>query len=148
MVVRDGVTLGSAEVAADRKTRRRGLLGRDGLEGVLVIEPCRQVHTFGMRFSIDVAFCDRYGFVLYRKTIARWRVTRFVWRGVLPGGVGRLWQFFKTVPFRRISAIDTVISDWIIALSMREFAQRILAPEPETLTAPLELAAAPEQAAE
>jgi radical SAM superfamily enzyme YgiQ (UPF0313 family) len=75
-------------------------------------------------------------------------VTRFVWRGVLPGGVGRLWQFFKTVPFRRISAIDTVISDWIIALSMREFAQRILAPEPETLTAPLELAAAPEQAAE
>ena len=42
-----------------------GSSGRDDLDGVLVLRPCRQVHTFGMRFPIDVAFCDRYGFVLH-----------------------------------------------------------------------------------
>ena len=25
----------------------------------LILEPCRQVHTFGMRFAIDAVFCDR-----------------------------------------------------------------------------------------
>ena len=81
MVVRGGVTLGSAEVAADRKTRRRGLLGRDGLEGVLVIEPCRQVHTFGMRFAIDVAFCAADGRVVHVVPAMRpGRVSRVVWR--------------------------------------------------------------------
>ena len=47
------------------RSRRRGLLGRDHVDGVLVLRPCRQVHTFGMQFPIDVAFCDRYGFVLH-----------------------------------------------------------------------------------
>ncbi len=41
--------------------RLRGLLGRDGLEAGegLLITPCNGVHTFGMRFPIDVAFLDR-----------------------------------------------------------------------------------------
>ena len=81
VVVRDGVTLGRAEVAADRRSRRRGLLGRDGVEGVLVIEPCRQVHTFGMRFAIDVAFCASDGRVLRVVPGMRpGRVSRVVWR--------------------------------------------------------------------
>ncbi len=72
--------LAAAEVAVTRGQRRKGLIGRDGMEGVLVIRPCRQVHTFGMRFPIDVAFCDRYGFVLHRTTLAPRRVSRLTWR--------------------------------------------------------------------
>lgn len=50
--------LASAECASSRSERRRGLLGRDELEGAFVIEGCRWVHTVGMRFPIDVAFLD------------------------------------------------------------------------------------------
>jgi uncharacterized membrane protein (UPF0127 family) len=79
-LVRGDDVLAAAEVAVSRQQRRRGLIGRDDLEGVLVIRPCRQVHTFGMRFPIDVAFCDRYGFVLHTTTLAPRRVSRPVWR--------------------------------------------------------------------
>ena len=81
VLVRDGVMLGAAEVAAGRPARRRGLLGRDGIDGVIVLEPCRQVHTFGMRFPIDVAFCAADGRVL--RIVAEMvpgRVSRVVWR--------------------------------------------------------------------
>ena len=61
--------------------RTKGLLGRKGLaEGcALVIEPAAQVHTLGMRFPIDVVFCDRDGRVLriYRG-LAPWRITGWV----------------------------------------------------------------------
>lgn len=47
------------EVASTRRARERGLLGRDGIEGALLLSPARGVHTLGMRFAIDVAFLDR-----------------------------------------------------------------------------------------
>ncbi|MGW0032565.1 DUF192 domain-containing protein [Streptomyces sp. NPDC003314] len=47
------------EVAASYRARRRGLLGRDGVAGVLLIVRTNSVHTFGMRFAIDVAYLDR-----------------------------------------------------------------------------------------
>ena len=75
-LVRGDDVLAAAEVAVTRGQRRRGLTGRDALDGVLVIRPCRQVHTFGMRFPIDVAFCDRYGFVLHLASLAPRRVSR------------------------------------------------------------------------
>lgn len=58
-----------AEAAATGQTRWKGLLGRDGLDGALWIEPCRQVHTFRMRFAIDVAYVDRQGAVLAVRTL-------------------------------------------------------------------------------
>ena len=58
-LVCDAHVLASAEVADDRAARRRGLLGRDHLDGALVLRPCKWVHTVGMRFAIDVACCDR-----------------------------------------------------------------------------------------
>jgi uncharacterized membrane protein (UPF0127 family) len=79
-LVRDGEVLAAAEVADTRRARGRGLLGRDGITGALVIRPCRQVHTMGMRFPIDVAFCDRDGVVRHLVTMSRWRVSRPVWR--------------------------------------------------------------------
>ncbi|MFI8825948.1 DUF192 domain-containing protein [Streptomyces sp. NPDC053431] len=52
------------EIAASYRARRRGLLGRDGIEGALLITPTNSVHTFGMRFTIDVAYLDRSWTVL------------------------------------------------------------------------------------
>jgi hypothetical protein len=63
-LLRDGEVLASAEVATTRAARRRGLLGRDEIDGALVLEPCRQVHSFGMRATIDVVWCDREGQIL------------------------------------------------------------------------------------
>jgi hypothetical protein len=95
-LVRGDDVLAAAEVAVTRRGRARGLIGREELEGALVLRPCRHVHTFGMRFPIDVAFCDRYGFVLYRKTIARRRMTRLVWRSYFafeaPAGSFERWK--------------------------------------------------------
>jgi len=79
-LVRDDDVLAVAEVAESRRERSRGLTGRDDLEGALVIRPCRQVHTFGMRFPIDVAFCDGKGVVLHVSCLAPRRVSRVVWR--------------------------------------------------------------------
>ena len=50
-LVCDGRVLASAEVAATRAERRRGLLGRDGFDGALLLERTRWVHTLGMRFA-------------------------------------------------------------------------------------------------
>jgi uncharacterized membrane protein (UPF0127 family) len=75
-LVRGEDVLAAAEVAVTRRQRRRGLVGRDALEGVLVLRPCRQVHTLRMRFPIDVAFCDRDGFVLHTASLAPWRLSR------------------------------------------------------------------------
>jgi uncharacterized protein len=79
-LVRDDDVLAVAEVAASRGQRTRGLMGRDEYEGALVIRPCRQVHTFGMRFPIDVAFCDRSGIVLHVSCLGPRRISRVVWR--------------------------------------------------------------------
>lgn len=46
------------EIAASRAARRRGLLGRDGVTGAMLLTPCGGVHTFRMRFTIDVAYLD------------------------------------------------------------------------------------------
>ena len=54
--VREGGVLASAEVADRPRARLVGLLGRDELDGVLVLHPARSVHTVGMRFPIDVVY--------------------------------------------------------------------------------------------
>jgi uncharacterized membrane protein (UPF0127 family) len=57
-LLRDDRVLATLEVAEGRRGRARGLLGRDGIDGALLLAPARAVHTVGMRFPIDVAFCD------------------------------------------------------------------------------------------
>ncbi|MBA0051324.1 DUF192 domain-containing protein [Streptomyces sp. AJS327] len=57
------------EVAASYRARTRGLLGRDGIEGALLLTPAGSVHTFRMRFAIDVAYLDRAGRVLAVRTM-------------------------------------------------------------------------------
>ena len=58
-LLRDGDVLASLEIATGGLARSRGLLGRDGIDGALLIKPALSVHTVGMRFALDVAFCDR-----------------------------------------------------------------------------------------
>jgi hypothetical protein len=65
------------EPALDSKTRRHGLLGRDGLADghALVLAPCGAVHTFGMRFPIDVLFVGPDGCVVkIVEQLRSWRV--------------------------------------------------------------------------
>ena len=40
---------------------RAGCSAGTAIDGALVLRPCRQVHTIGMRFPIDVAFCAADG---------------------------------------------------------------------------------------
>ncbi|HVV36353.1 MAG TPA: DUF192 domain-containing protein [Acidimicrobiales bacterium] len=58
-LIRGEEVLASLDVADSFATRLKGLLGRDGIEGAYLIKPASSVHTIGMRFPIDVAFCDK-----------------------------------------------------------------------------------------
>jgi radical SAM superfamily enzyme YgiQ (UPF0313 family) len=51
---------------------------------------------------------------------------RLVHRGILPGGPIRLWHFLHSMPWLTPSRLPTVISDWIVGLSMRHFVERRL----------------------
>ena len=77
-LVRADYVLAAAEVARSGRERRRGLLGRDGVVGALVLQPCRHVHTMGMRFPIDVAFCDADGAVVRVCSLRPWRLAPIV----------------------------------------------------------------------
>jgi uncharacterized membrane protein (UPF0127 family) len=89
-LMRDTTVLASVEVAGSRRARRRGLLGRDAIDGALLLTRARSVHTFGMRFVIDVAFLDEDLVVLDTRTLPRNRVTAPVWkaRSVLEAEAG------------------------------------------------------------
>ncbi|WP_328583384.1 DUF192 domain-containing protein [Streptomyces sp. NBC_00370] len=64
------------EIAASYRARRRGLLGRTGVEGAMLITPCSSVHTFRMGFPIDVAYLDRHLTVLHVHTLKPGRLPR------------------------------------------------------------------------
>jgi len=89
------VIASSIELACTRAERRRGLLGRNGLDRstAMIIAPCFAVHTAFMHFSIDVLFLDGEGVV--RRVVSNlkpWRMAADV-RGrsvvELAGGVAR-----------------------------------------------------------
>lgn len=71
--------IGNSIEAADQGTRRRkGLLGRSSLmlgEGLWIV-PCEAVHTFCMRFAIDLIYLDRRNRVVkIREDVGPWRVS-------------------------------------------------------------------------
>ncbi len=88
--------LASLEVASTRAAVRRGLLGRDGIEGALLIERAKSVHTFGMRFPIDVAHLAGDGTVLRTTTMSRHRIGRPVLKATkvleAEAGAFRHWE--------------------------------------------------------
>jgi hypothetical protein len=75
---RQTVLAGTLEVAASGKQRRKGLLGRAALaadEGLWIV-PCESVHTFFMRFAIDLVYLDRRNRVRkVRSAVLPWRLS-------------------------------------------------------------------------
>ena len=71
-----------ADLADSSKKRRVGLLKHERLDPGqgLWIWPCEAIHTFGMRFPIDVLFLDRLKKVLKVKhSLARGRISGCLW---------------------------------------------------------------------
>ena len=76
------------EPAFDSATRNRGLLGRDGLDrgSALILAPCASVHTWFMRFPIDVVFVKKTGEVAkVRSAVGPWRIAVALRRGAASG---------------------------------------------------------------
>jgi uncharacterized membrane protein (UPF0127 family) len=75
-LLRDGEVLASLEVADSFLARSRGLLGRHSFEGAMLLTHTRGVHTLGLSFPIDVAFCNKDLVVVDLVTLGRWRMSR------------------------------------------------------------------------
>lgn len=77
-LTRKTVLASSVEVADHGAKRSKGLLGRDSLpagEGLWIV-PCEAVHTFGMRFPIDLVYIDRNKRVKkVRSAVRAWRIS-------------------------------------------------------------------------
>ena len=68
----------NAQLAGDGRHRRKGLLGRECLpdgEGLWIV-PCEAVHTFWMRFPIDLVYLNRrHQVVKIRTDVRPWRLS-------------------------------------------------------------------------
>jgi uncharacterized membrane protein (UPF0127 family) len=80
-LLREGEVLAALEVTESREERMVGLLNRDGIDGAILIRPARSVHSVGMAFSLDVAFCTKDLVVLRTIRLRPGRMTRPCLRG-------------------------------------------------------------------
>ncbi|GAB3242119.1 DUF192 domain-containing protein [Kineosporia babensis] len=91
----DGIQIARVEVATSYRQRSKGLLGRDGIGTGLVLMPGSSVHTFGMRFAIDVVYVRRDGRVIAVTTMPRNRLglprLRAAWILELEAGRAAAW---------------------------------------------------------
>ena len=89
--------------AFDSASRRKGLLDHECLtEGsAMIIAPSSAIHTFAMRFAIDVLFVSKDGRVLK------------VRRNVRPGRIAAAWRAFAVVelPVGAIERSETRTGD-------------------------------------
>jgi uncharacterized protein len=75
---RNSTVASRLEIAGDSASRRKGLLGRPGLDAdtALIIAPCGSIHTWFMQFAIDVVFVTREGRVVKtRAAVGPWRLS-------------------------------------------------------------------------
>ncbi len=101
-IVHDTRVVSSVNVASSRQAKRVGMKAYPNAATPLVIESCRWVHTFGMRFPVDVAFLDtenrivdirtmqpnRLGFPVFRAThVVEAEPGAFRHWGLAPGDV-------------------------------------------------------------
>lgn len=68
----------SIEMATSASSRLRGMLFRDPDDITRLLVPCRDIHTFGMRYPLDIAFISKDGCVLevHRNVEGRRRIKR------------------------------------------------------------------------
>jgi len=76
LLVVNGSTVATVEVADTWGARFRGLLGRRELPEALWLEPESSVHGMGMRVSLDVALLDSAGVVVDTLVLKPWAVTK------------------------------------------------------------------------
>ncbi|MEU0966918.1 DUF192 domain-containing protein [Streptomyces sp. NPDC005917] len=83
------------EIATSYRARTRGLLGRDGLEGAILLSPAGGIHTFRMRMPIDVAYLDRHLTVIAVRTMrpGRLGLPRLRSRHVLEAEAGAMAEW-------------------------------------------------------
>jgi uncharacterized membrane protein (UPF0127 family) len=74
-VLRNGEVVAAAELAESFLERSRGLIGRRSYEGAMILPHTRSIHSFGVRFPLDVAFLDRNMVVLTVLRLRRFGVT-------------------------------------------------------------------------
>lgn len=60
---------------------------------VLLISPCKSIHTFGMKKNLDIAFVDSKGVIICSE------------RGVSPGNIRNCWKAYSVLE-RYASATD------------------------------------------
>jgi uncharacterized membrane protein (UPF0127 family) len=76
---RTGIVVADQLIGAfDSASRRTGLLHHGGLPqgSAMIIAPCNAVHTFFMKFPIDLAFVGRDGLVRkVRQAVRPWRMS-------------------------------------------------------------------------
>ncbi len=71
--------MASLEIADGFLARNKGLLGRKGTEGAMLLKRTNGVHSIGMKFAIDVAFLNRDLVVLHTVTLRRHRIALPRW---------------------------------------------------------------------
>ena len=105
-VTRETIIAERVEIADTSETRKRGLLGRTGLEpgtGLWLV-PCEWVHMFGMKFPIDIVVLNKDDVVVG------------VQEALKPGWIGRFfWGAHSTLelPVGAIRASGTLKGDRI-----------------------------------
>ncbi|MGW0881593.1 DUF192 domain-containing protein [Streptomyces sp. NPDC002671] len=80
------------EISTSYRTRAKGLLGRDSVDGAMLLSPASGVHTFRMRIPIDVAYLDRTLTVIAVRTMrpGRMGLPRLRSRHVLEAAAGAM----------------------------------------------------------
>jgi uncharacterized membrane protein (UPF0127 family) len=114
---RNGRVLAYAVTPAfDSKSRRAGLLGCDSLADghAMVIAPSNAVHTWFMRFAIDLAFVTKDGRVVKICTSVRpWRVAAALRADAV-----------IELPAGTLARCDTVPGDTLVIAVARNFTSR------------------------
>jgi uncharacterized protein len=89
-LLRDGEVLAGADLAESLWDRTRGLMGRSSYDAALILSHTRAVHSFAMRFPLDVAFLDAEMTVLATVRLPEWRMAlpRRSGRAVLESAAG------------------------------------------------------------
>lgn len=75
-LVRDGDVLAAADTATTLADVLKGLCGRSRPDGALVLRRPLLLHTVGVAYAVDVAFCDDEMVVIATVRLPRFRVAR------------------------------------------------------------------------
>jgi uncharacterized protein len=98
-----GIVARTLLTAFDSKSRRQGLLRHDFLpeDSALIIAPTNAIHTFSMRFVIDVAFVAKDGRVVKLR------------RDMRPRRIAAAWRAFAVIEFAAgaLERTDTRLGD-------------------------------------